>query len=235
MSDKDITVTELPVDIKKLNQCFHCADIHIRNVSRHGEYREVFNRFYDVIGEHKTSNDIIYVGGDIAHSKNDLSPELVDLASEFLYSLPQILPTIVIPGNHDHLASNPNRLDAISPIINNLVGTEDLFYLKQSGIWTVGDTAFVHMSQYDDPEDYISADEVGGDYENVVALYHGTVDKSMTDTGYAVDSEVSLEMFEGYDMSLLGDIHRPQYMDLSETVAFSGSLIQQNHGEDLGH
>jgi DNA repair exonuclease SbcCD ATPase subunit len=226
---------ELPIGIDSLNQIHHTADIHIRNVSRHDEYRKVFERFYDRIDRNKTEDDIIFVGGDIAHSKNDMSPELVSLASEFLRELSSRLPTIVIPGNHDHLASNPNRLDAISPVTDNLVDSSNLFYLKQSGVWTFGDTALVHFSQYDDPEDYPRAEDVEGDFENVIAMYHGTVDKSMTDTGFALDSDVNLETFSGFDISLLGDIHRFQYMDLSETVAFPGSLIQQNHGEDLKH
>lgn len=228
-------VQELDVDLDNVTQIFHLADVHIRQNKRHGEYREVFERLYSAIEDRKTSGSVAVVAGDLVHSKNDLSPEMVDLASELLRNLSELVPTVVIPGNHDHLASNPDRLDAISPIIDNLVSADSLFYLKHSGVWSAGDTAFVHMSQQDDPEDYVPASEVPDGFENVVALYHGTVDDSVTDTGYALDSDVSLDTFADYDMALLGDIHRHQYMDLSETVAFPGSLIQQNHGEDLGH
>mgnify|MGYP003653979983 CR=1 FL=1 len=44
----------------------HMADIHIRNLKYHSEYGEVFNRLYEKLREEKV--DIIYVGGDIAHT-----------------------------------------------------------------------------------------------------------------------------------------------------------------------
>jgi DNA repair exonuclease SbcCD ATPase subunit len=34
---------------------------------------------------------------------------------------------------------------------------------------------------------------------------------------------------------LLGDIHKPQFLDEEKTMAYAGSLIQQNHGEGLTH
>ena len=42
-------------------------------------------------------------------------------------------------------------------------------------------------------------------------------------------------MFKGHDLSLLGDIHKPQFLDEEKTMAYAGSLIQQNHGEGLTH
>jgi DNA repair exonuclease SbcCD ATPase subunit len=43
-------------------------------------------------------------------------------------------------------------------------------------------------------------------------------------------------LFEGHDITLLGDIHKPaQFLDDAKTVAYPGSLIQQNHGEALIH
>jgi DNA repair exonuclease SbcCD ATPase subunit len=40
-------------------------------------------------------------------------------------------------------------------------------------------------------------------------------------------------MFEGFDMVMLGDIHKRQTLG-SPTIAYAGSMIQQNHGESLG-
>ena len=36
-------------------------------------------------------------------------------------------------------------------------------------------------------------------------------------------------------MGLIGDIHKRQYLDKEKTIAYCGSLIQQNHGESIGH
>ena len=39
-------------------------------------------------------------------------------------------------------------------------------------------------------------------------------------------------MFDGFDMVMLGDIHKRQTLGRS-TIAYAGSMIQQNHGESL--
>ena len=35
-------------------------------------------------------------------------------------------------------------------------------------------------------------------------------------------------------MGLLGDIHKRQHLNKEETISYCGSLVQQNHGEDIG-
>ena len=46
-----------------------------------------------------------------------------------------------------------------------------------------------------------------------IALFHGAVDKSETDIGFKVSSKnFPIEIFDGYDYALLGDIHKRQLM-----------------------
>ena len=90
---------EIKVPFKKLKTIHHLSDIHIRNLKRHNEYRQVFAKTYDRIKQN-SKDSIIYIGGDIAHAKLDMSPELVDLISEFFKKLADITPTLVIAGNH---------------------------------------------------------------------------------------------------------------------------------------
>ena len=50
----------------------------------------------------------------------------------------------------------------------------------------------------------------------------------MVDTGmWMSDDVVKSTDFDGYDLVLLGDIHKRQFIDDNETIAY-GSLIQQN-------
>ena len=220
----------LPVPFEELKTIHHCADIHIRNLKRHREYREVFARLYEKLKE-DTENAIIVVGGDVAHAKTEMSPELIDLASDFFINLASIMPTIVVTGNHDTNLNNVHRLDALSPIIKNL-NLPNLFYLKRSGVYQIADVSLSVMSIFDDPDLYLRSDKVDG--ETKIALYHGTVDKSISDTGYSLTNErVKANIFNGYDITLLGDIHKRQYLNSGNTIAYPGSLIQQNHGEDL--
>ena len=107
------------VPFRKLKHIHHISDIQIRNLKRHTEYEEVFNRLYEKVKENK-DNAVAYIGGDIAHSKTDMSPELVDQLSRLFKNLSDIVPLLIIAGNHDCNLNNLNRLDCLTPIVENL-------------------------------------------------------------------------------------------------------------------
>ena len=223
--------TKVDIPLKKIKYIHHISDVHIRNLKRHAEYEQVFERLYEKIKQNR-EDSIIYIGGDIAHSKTDMSPELVDQTSRFLKSLSEICPTIVITGNHDCNLNNLNRLDVLTPIINNL-NLPNLHYLKRSGVYDIADMSFVVWDVWEDEENYIKAKDIEADTK--VVLYHGTVDRSKTDVGFSLPGKVTIDYFDDYDMGLIGDIHKRQYLDKEKTIAYCGSLIQQNHGESIGH
>ena len=220
----------LKVPFRKLKHIHHISDIQIRNLKRHKEYEQVFNRLYKKIKENK-DNAVAYIGGDIAHSKCDMSPELVDQLSRLFKNLADIVPTIIIAGNHDCNLNNRSRLDVLTPIVDNL-NHPNLHYLKDSGVYTCADTKFVVWDCWTDEKDFITSDQVEGDTK--VVLFHGTVDKAETDLGFKLPSDVHISKFDGYDMGLLGDIHKRQFVNKEETIAYCGSLVQQNHGEEIG-
>ena len=221
--------------MNKVDKIFHIADIHIRNLKRHKEYRKVFSNLYKEIKSRKTDNSLIVVAGDIAHSKTDMSPELVDMVNEFFTNLTKLSPTIIITGNHDCNLNNTYRLDVLSPIVESL-NNKKLHYLKDSGVYNFGDVDFVVWSIYDEEENYIRAKDVNSDNKKI-GLYHGPVNSARTDAGFSIyNNKVTVDMMEGFDMFLLGDIHSFQYLNDEETIAYPASLVQQNHGENLnGH
>ena len=96
----------------------HCADVHIKNLKYHYEYKHVFAQMYDILRDE--SVDCIYIGGDIAHTKTQISPEFVEICSDFFLSLANIAPTYIILGNHDGNLRNSTRQDAITPIVKAL-------------------------------------------------------------------------------------------------------------------
>jgi len=219
--------------IDMIDKIYHIADVHVRNVKRHKEYKLVFKRLYAYIKKTRTKNSLIYVAGDIVHAKTDMSPELVSVVSEFFKKLADLAPTIIITGNHDCNLNNSYRLDALSPIVNAL-NHQNLHYLKDNGIYNISGVHFNVMSVFDKPADYIKADEFDGDFK--IALHHGSVHNASTDAGFTLsNTHVTTNIFEGHDLVLLGDIHKPQYLNDEKTIAYAGSLIQQNHGEALGH
>lgn len=225
---------KIDIGIDKIEKIFHLSDIHIRNLKRHTEYRTVFNRAAKQIRKIKGPNDIIFLGGDIVHAKTDMTPELVQEVHEFLKLMADTAPTILITGNHDTNLNNKSRLDALSPIVNAL-NHPNLFYLKNSDIYEIADKHFVVMSVFDKPKDFIRANDFVADYK--IALHHGAVDNAMTDIGFRlVNDNVTVDLFKGYDLVLLGDIHKPaQFLNEEKTIAYVGSLIQQGHSESLHH
>lgn len=204
----------------------HLADIHCRNYTRHDEYRAQFKKLYKSLKEKNV--DAIVLAGDIVHSKLQISPELVDLVGWFFRSLSEIAPTYIIPGNHDGNVKNMGRLDALSPIINNL-DCDNLFYHKKSTIVNINDVSLGLYSMFDDDGNEPDVNDVP-EGNISVAVYHGTVQNSLTDMKFQLPG-IPLSTFKGWDYVLLGDIHQQQYLNHKNTVAYCGSTIQQNHGE----
>lgn len=214
----------------KINKIYHIADVHIRNLKRHQEYREVFERLYKYISDTKTDDAVIVLAGDIVHAKTDMTPEVIEMTQTFLKKLSDLLPTILIPGNHDANLNNPSRLDALSPIVNALQHS-NLHYLKDDGVWKMGGISFSHSSVFGDSKKIIPASDVSGDFK--LALYHGPVDRVKTEHGFEIQNKnVNIESFDGYDLVLLGDIHVPnQSLNSEGTIKYCGSTIMQNHSE----
>ena len=214
----------------KVEKIYHLADLHIRNLKRHKEYREVFKKFLINVDNDNIENSIIYLAGDIAHAKTEMSPELVREISWFLTECANRKHTFLITGNHDCNLNNNYRLDVLTPIVENL-NNERIHYLRDTGTYPFGNINFVVYSILDEKENWPKAELVEG--ENTICLFHGPVNLAQTDIGYTVSSNsFTTDMFEGFDMVMLGDIHKRQTLG-SPTIAYAGSMIQQNHGESL--
>ena len=218
--------------LEKIDKIFHISDVHIRTLKRHREYRQVFKTLFDHIETHATGNSVAVVTGDIVHSKLDMSPELVQMLVDFFNGF--TIPTIVILGNHDMNLNNMHRIDAISPVLD-VIKNPNIHFIKDNGLFEFGGITWNHMAVDKTPADYIRAKDFVAPYK--IALHHGAVNTAKTDIGYQISNEhVGVDLFEGHDITLLGDIHKPaQFLDDAKTVAYPGSLIQQNHGEALIH
>ncbi len=231
------------VPFKKLKHTIHVADVHIRLFRRHEEYELAFEKLYTDIEqlEYAGIKDyIIFLGGDIVHAKTDMSPEMVEVTSRFLSKIADIAPTILIAGNHDCNLANSNRLDALTPIVNNLKHP-NLHYIRNSAIVEVADTSFAVMSIFDEQENWPTADECN-DNTTKVALYHGPVHGAVAGGFTITNRHVNVSKFDGFDIVMLGDIHTHQVMQEYDPengkpiIVYASSLIQQNHGESIdGH
>jgi len=229
-----IKIHKINNKISNIQYIIHIADIHIRLQKRHEEYRTVFSRLYEYCKNFKSNNPntIIYVAGDIAHSKTDMSPEQINMIQDFFRSLADITDTIVITGNHDMNLNNKTRLDALEPIINAL-NHPNLFYLKNTGVYELGNVYFNVMGVSDKPISFIKGIDIPND-KIKIALHHGAVNQASTAVGFQLTNDhVNTETFANHTITLLGDIHKFQYLNSDKTIAYASSLIQQNFGETL--
>ena len=263
-------ITVIPYK-SEIRHIYHLSDIHIHLYKRHREYELVFARVLEYLQSERKANKIkanskrdismiCVITGDILHSKSDLSPECIALTYKFLKDLLELLPVVVIPGNHDLNMNNKERLDSLTPIICDLPQHYPIHYLNKTGCWLMGNLLFSHASIFD--YHIISPDWIDRELATIrtlvantkdplpervykVALYHGRVNGAQLFNGLGIDGEhdtiakrtITPSSFDGYDLALLGDIHKQQFLDPDRnTRGYAGSLIQQNLGEDLaGH
>jgi len=205
----------------------HLADVHIRNLKYHREYEDVFEKLYQSLREQEV--DIIYVGGDLAHTKTQLSPEYFDMCSRFLSNLADITDTYVILGNHDGNLRTKNRQDAVTPVVEALEHPS-LKLMKNSEECEIADGIIFNNLSVFDEDNWIQPTDP--DKINI-ALFHGAIVGSQTDAGWVMDhGDGNLSIFEEFDFAMLGDIHKTnQSLDKEGRIRYCGSLVQQNHGE----
>lgn len=219
-----------------INKLYHISDIHIRRYDRHAEYEIVFNNLYNYlisVKNIKDENSLIVITGDILHAKDNLTPDCVVKCYKFLKTLADIMPVILIAGNHDMVETNKTIKDSIDAILSER-NIDNLYYLKYSGIYKYGNIIFGASSLLDNQ--FIKAFDIltHNDYTSdniVVGLYHGPVGACSTAVGVVLHGDKQIDDFVGYDYVLLGDIHKFQYMNNDKTIAYASSLISQNFAE----
>lgn len=239
--------------VKIKNSIAHISDVHIRYGSRHKEYKMVFQRTIDDLKTQSIKR--IAITGDLFHIKINLSPNSVELAGWFLKELSKIAPVDLILGNHDLNLQSLDQGNSIEPIIKLIsdgyiiekgatklpkhkgVGHGIFFFLHSGfydinddivyGIYSCLDNEILTLSKKDKKKTYI-------------AMYHGPVYGSRGNNGYELhDSEymMKLSTFNNFDIVMLGDIHEHQSFSLktsaTESIAYPGSLIQQDYGETI--
>jgi DNA repair exonuclease SbcCD ATPase subunit len=127
-------------------------------------------------------------------------------------------------------------LDVLTPIVEAL-NLPNFHYLKDTQIFWEDKVAFAVFSIFDNKDNWPKADDwIMMPARKKIALFHGPVDHSQTDIGYVVSSRhFTTDMFDGYDLALLGDIHKRQELISPKgcKCVYAGSLVQQNFGETL--
>ena len=222
--------------VKKI---IHLADIHIRTFRMHDEYKDVFKTLIKNIKnniEGYESDEVrILIAGDLVHQKIVISNEQLILGTWFLRSLEKIAPVILIAGNHDLLENNKDRMDSITPMVQFLPD-QNINFFKESKCYLDDNIVWCVYSIFEEnkrPNIEGARLEFGED-KTYIGLFHAPLINAKTDIGYEIDHGAELDIFEGCDMVMLGDIHKRQFFNHKGIqIAYPSSLIQQNFGENV--
>jgi DNA repair exonuclease SbcCD ATPase subunit len=233
-----------------LTHIFHVSDIHIRNGDikqcRYDEYLNVFLNLFESLKNNilrlklKKDNFVIIVSGDIFHNKNNIGNYGLVLYKKFIEGLTKIGKTILFHGNHD---KNQNEVDQPS-LISSTMDIKNLILLEKTGCFSIEDICFSYVS-VDDTLDNLRTNgrldvlptfpEEDAVYK--VAMFHGTFGNVKLYNGMSVTDEhkpYPFKWISNFDFAILGDIHLRQHGTYGKTLwGYSGSLIQQNYGEDI--
>lgn len=211
-----------------IQRLVHFSDLHIRLFKDHDLYKKILEQ---ALSEWRAlAPDRIVFTGDLVHSKNQMTPELIEFVAWVLTECSKIAKTIVIIGNHDFLENNTDRLDALTPIIDSL-NDENVVYLKNRGVY---EDSNVNWCVYSLVEHNIPPDIQKSDKMNI-GLFHGPIQGLYTDIGFQFEDGFDKSKFKGCDIVLCGDIHKRQVFDIpgGKKAYMIGSTIQQNFGETI--
>lgn len=227
-----------------IKQIIHLADIHIRNFQRLEEYsiqlEKVVEKCNELCEGFEKDEVRIVISGDLVHSKNTISNELMVFASYFLRQLEEIATVIVIAGNHDLIVENQARTDTMTALFD----TADFKNCKfldavleyKSGCAVDENVVWCLYSIYDDFMRPTTLEDTREANPNArfVGLFHGQIIGSTLNNGYVSDSGLDGSAFEGCDCVMAGHLHKRQVMKCGDTeVVYPGSLIQQSYGETV--
>tara|TARA_Y100000389_G_scaffold125559_1_gene122930 strand:- start:10394 stop:13969 length:3576 start_codon:yes stop_codon:yes gene_type:complete len=243
-----------------INELIHISDIHIRNgdeiSSRYDEYSIVFNNLFNYL---KTLDNIItkkaaiVITGDTFHNKSKVETPGIMLFNKLMNNLGQLAPVYVILGNHDFRQEKiDNNIDFLQAF--EYSSYKNVYFLQKTGLYKANNIGFglvsvketlsigsgsgiaEHIREFPDP----SAFSKYPDITTTVALFHGTMKQSKFSENRVTNDGYSWDWIDiGYNIALLGDIHKKQVFPERKSgliAGYSGSLLQQNFGESLfGH
>jgi hypothetical protein len=243
----------------------HVADLHVRSGvsgdSRAQEYADVLARFLSevaVLPAVRQGRAVMVIAGDIHHDKCLIGASGLKIMYDWLKRALELLPVLVIAGNHDIDQARPDRTDSVEALCVPFEGEGHahryrLQYLKASGLYLspdgalgIGVTALRDTlsplrgsGNRTDMPAFPSPAALPSSVTCKVALFHGTIKQSALPSGGALEHGISLKWFKGYDIVVLGDNHLQQIHAARDGLpawGYPGSLLQQGFGEPVfGH
>lgn len=242
-----------------LTKIIHLSDIHIRTgnreQSRFDEYIQVIDRLLKNIEcivnqcKNEESNELhlCVVTGDIFHNKLKIEACGIDLFMKLMNGLSNLIPTIIIRGNHDikqqdiskiNHENNYTSFDLIKSLLQER-GFSNIHYFDKSGMYVVGDTLFglvdivdalefgsasgtsTDLIEFPDPTKMDFIKECGFIPQKRIALFHGSIVSSKLPSGLQINNT-------GYSLEWICGKNQDKY----DLVLLGDVHLQQIHGFD---
>jgi len=218
-------VIENPTE-KKVKYIYHLSDLNIRYNEHQDEYQEIFKKLYSTIeADNCKYESIMVICGNVFHNFDRFSNVNLLLFNELIKNITKYMEIFVIPGNHD------------SVVLSNIsvLGSYQKFhFLEKSGIYNFSNLSMYVSSILDGN---VIQQNPNIDKNNcVIALHHGVICGSdVISNNFPHNKCVKINNFKNYDIVLLGGHHKRHFLNSKKTIAYSGTLIQQNFEEELDH
>lgn len=223
---------------KPLPVIYHMADIHITNKKeRYEEYQQIFKKIYKLL-ENDSREKILVIAGDLYDNKTSLKTNSLSFVSKFVGKLSKYCEVILINGNHDlsmvdeTLESTIESMLTLSEELDKNI-LKNIHYLNENKIYKIKGINFGLTKMFSNEITKIGDKKFN---ELYVGLYHGKVYGAKTDLRYSVtegESNFRTSDFNEYDIVLLGDIHKHQFLDENKRIAYPSSLVQKHIGETV--
>jgi predicted MPP superfamily phosphohydrolase len=202
--------------IKKL---IHFSDLHLKLFKDHDLYKSIISIALEQWKE--IAPDRIVFTGDLVHSKNQMTPELIEFVAWVLTECSKIAKTVIIIGNHDFLENNMSRLDALTPIIDSLQN-EMIVYYKNRGVYPDQNINWCVYSLMD----HNIPPDIQNDGNVNIGLFHGPINGLKTDLEYSFGEEsFDSSKFNGLHITLCGDIHKRQIIYTESIIEIDEELL----------
>ena len=219
------------------------SDIHIRNYKRLDEYKAQLKKFIDecreFVNKHGAEHVRIVIAGDLLHNKLDISAEAYAMVSQFLMALDDICIVIINAGNHDVNMANLTRMDPLSTIFN-MCNFKQTYYIDrelnyESGCMEDNNVVWCLFSSFDNfNRPNIEESKINNEDKLHIGIFHGELKSAKTDAGFVSENGINVSHFSDLDFVICGHIHKRQKLTYNDTtLVYPGSLIQQDHGENI--
>jgi DNA repair exonuclease SbcCD ATPase subunit len=216
-----------------ITHIFHISDIHIFDKN----YKNIINSWKQLVKiicewpSYKT-NVLLVITGDIFEYKTHLNSDDIRLFYDLMNQLESMyIRTIIIPGNHDYNINSKCAQDNISILLRQ-EWTKSWKYVQcypKTGAYIIDNICFYVYSPIDKLTPLVQDNG-----KKKIALLHEPIISAKYDNNESIfNGRFKQNDLQQYDIVMLGDIHKPQF--LAPNMAYAGSFVQKNKGEGINH